>query len=180
MVATLGWLSVAMVVVGVGLWWTLRLRRVSSTLSTAVISVSLWIAACAVVVWRQDEPRTDWGGRSDLVRSLESLAWPRTSAPSPARAVVQPASTGVQAAPVESLVGGLEARLAAEPNDAEGWALLAQSYAFTSNEEAVERAVQRAVALGFDEAALRERVATAAHNAPAFDWVERAIRSPRR
>ena len=179
MVATLGVLSVAMAVVGVGLWWALRLRRVSSTLSTAAICISLWITACAVVVLRHDEPRSDWGGRSDLVRSLESLAWPRTSAAAPTPAVL-PAAPGVQAAPVESLVGGLEARLAADPNDAEGWALLAQSYAFTSNEEAVERAVQSAVALGFDEAALRERVATAAHNAPAFDWVERAIRSPRR
>jgi cytochrome c-type biogenesis protein CcmH len=81
----------------------------------------------------------------------------------------------VQAATVESLVGGLEARLAAQPNDAEGWALLAQSYAFTSNEEAVERAVRRAVALGFDEPALRERVASVERRAPATDWVDRAI-----
>jgi cytochrome c-type biogenesis protein CcmH/NrfG len=76
-------------------------------------------------------------------------------------------------------VQGLEARLEVEPNDAEGWTLLAQSYAFTSNEEAVERAVRRAVELGVDEAMLRERVAGAKRRAPPVDWVEEALRAGR-
>jgi cytochrome c-type biogenesis protein CcmH len=72
-------------------------------------------------------------------------------------------------------VSGLEARLAKQPNDAEGWALLAQSYAYTSNEEAVDRAVARAVALGAEESQLRERVANAKRSAHPGDWVEQAI-----
>jgi hypothetical protein len=177
MLVTLSMLGVAMALVAAAVSWTLRRRNVPNTWSTAAICTALWLTASAVVALRHDEPRTDWGGRSELVRSLESLAWP--AAPAPAAVTTQPQPTaGVQAAPVDSLVGGLEARLAAEPNDAEGWALLAQSYAFTSNEEAVERAVQRAVALGFDEGQLRERVAMAGRNAPAFDWVERALNSP--
>jgi cytochrome c-type biogenesis protein CcmH len=73
----------------------------------------------------------------------------------------------VQAGSVESLVAGLEARLAAQPNDANGWALLAQSYAYTANEEAGERAIRRAVELGVDEQPLRERVALAKRSAHA-------------
>jgi cytochrome c-type biogenesis protein CcmH len=80
---------------------------------------------------------------------------------------------------VESLVAGLEARLAAEPDDAEGWTLLAQSYAYTSNEEAVERAVRRAVELGVDETMLRDRVASAKRRAQPVDWVEEALRAGR-
>jgi cytochrome c-type biogenesis protein CcmH/NrfG len=173
MLATLILLGVAMGVVGLAAWWLLR-RSLSSAQSMAAIAVSMWVAASAVLLWRLEEPRAELRGRSELVQSLDSLAWPDSSSTAPAAA--RPSSTaGVQAASVDSLVGGLEARLAAQPNDAEGWALLAQSYAFTSNEEAVERAVARAVALGFDERALRERVASAARHAPGLDWVDRAI-----
>jgi cytochrome c-type biogenesis protein CcmH len=82
----------------------------------------------------------------------------------------------VQAASVESLIGGLEARLAAQPNDAGGWALLAQSYAHIANEEGSEHALRRAVELGSDETALRERVEAAERGAQPIDWVERALR----
>jgi cytochrome c-type biogenesis protein CcmH len=80
---------------------------------------------------------------------------------------------------VQSLVAGLEARLAEQPDDAEGWVLLAQSYAYTSNEEAVERAVRRAVDLGVDEQMLRDRVASAKGQARPVDWVEEALRAGR-
>ena len=63
------------------------------------------------------------------------------------------------------MISGLEARLAAQPNDANGWALLAQSYAYTADEAALERAVKRAVELGVDEQSLRERIAGAKPNA---------------
>jgi cytochrome c-type biogenesis protein CcmH len=81
----------------------------------------------------------------------------------------------VQAGSVESLIGGLEARLAAQPDDANGWALLAQSYAYTSDGEAAEKAVQRAVELGFDERALRDRVASAERRAPVGDWFDHIL-----
>jgi cytochrome c-type biogenesis protein CcmH/NrfG len=129
MLATLGILSVAMAVVGLAAWWALRQRAWARAQSAAIIAVTMWVTASAVVAWRLDEPREAPVGRSELVRSLESLAWPDVSPASRAPAPKTPAAStaGVQAATVESLVGGLEARLAAQPNDAEGWALLAQS-----------------------------------------------------
>jgi cytochrome c-type biogenesis protein CcmH len=67
----------------------------------------------------------------------------------------------MQAAPVSSLVGGLEQRLAAQPNDADGWALLAQSYAFMGDAAAADGAIKKAAALGVDERELRARVDSA-------------------
>jgi cytochrome c-type biogenesis protein CcmH/NrfG len=180
MLGTVAVLGIALTVVGIAAWWLLRQRSMSSAQSTAIMAVSMWVTASAVVAWRLDEPRAEARGRSELVQSLDSLAWPDASSSAPAPVATLPSSpAGVQAGPVESLVGGLEARLAAQPNDAEGWALLAQAYAFTANEEAVERAVQRAVALGFDEPALRDRVASAERSAPRVDWVDRAIGAQR-
>jgi hypothetical protein len=142
----------------------------------AIVGVAMWATASAIVWWRGADSSAGSGefrGRSPLVRSLDSLAWPEGStAPKPA---VSPPAAGVQAASVESLIGGLEARLAAQPNDGNGWALLAQSYAYTANEEAVERAVQRAVALGFDERALRDRVASTKRSAAPGDWFDRLV-----
>jgi hypothetical protein len=175
MLVTLGVLGVALAGVGAAAAWLLRSRDLSRGQSVATIAVATWLTAMAVVAWRHDEPRA----RSELVQSLDSLAWPSepraVAPPMPPPASARSSATGVQAPSVESLVGGLEARLAATPDDAEGWALLAQSYAYTANEEAVERAVRRAVELGFDEAALRERVDTAKRSARPVDWVERAI-----
>jgi cytochrome c-type biogenesis protein CcmH len=64
-------------------------------------------------------------------------------------------------APVESLIAGLAARLENEPDDAKGWALLSQSYAFLGDTAHAESALAKAVALGLDEAELRQRVAMA-------------------
>lgn len=64
-------------------------------------------------------------------------------------------------APVPSLIGGLARRLENDPADAQGWALLAQSYAFVGDPVQAEQALRRAVELGFDEAELRQRVASA-------------------
>jgi cytochrome c-type biogenesis protein CcmH len=59
------------------------------------------------------------------------------------------------------LIDGLKLRLAADPNDARGWALLAQSYAFIGQADLAEQAISHAVALGLDESDLRGRVASA-------------------
>jgi cytochrome c-type biogenesis protein CcmH len=156
----------------------LRARPVPLGTAVAVVTAALWMAGVGAA-WVVDEhaPR----GRSELVQSLDSLAWPAATQPAPvsARAPAASSGSGVQAGSVESLVGGLEARLAAQPNDANGWALLAQSYAYTANEEAVERAVRRAVELGVDERSLRERIATAKRSAHPVDWVEQALSVPR-
>jgi hypothetical protein len=171
----------ALAIVAAAVSWSLRTMTLSRGQSYATIAAAMWVTALAVVWFRHDEPV----GRSELVQSLDSLAWPsgqqvaRSVAPStttPGRS----STTGMQAGSVESLVGKLEARLAAQPDDAEGWALLAQSYAYTSNEEAVERALRRAVALGVDEASLRERVDGAKRSAHPVDWVQRAIGAPGR
>jgi cytochrome c-type biogenesis protein CcmH/NrfG len=133
-----------------------------------VVALALWVTGVSVA-WLVEV--NEASGSSQRAQALDSLVWPPTTEPPRAPA----AAAGVQAAPVESLLTGLEARLAAEPNDAEGWTLLAQSYAYTANEEAVERAVRRAVELGVDEAMLRERVTRAKRSAHATDWVEQAI-----
>ncbi len=86
------------------------------------------------------------------------------------------------APPVSSLVSGLQARLAENPEDAKGWALLAQSYAFMGDGPRAEEAIANAVKLGVDEADLRIRIglATQSPRTPIaserqLDWVQRAI-----
>lgn len=104
---------------------------------------------------------------------LESLAWPPTLTTQVTRPGAAPTLT--EAAPVASLITRLETRLAEQADDVKGWVLLAQSYAFTGNDEAAEHAVRRAVALGFDEQALRERVQLARREAQPVNWIEQAI-----
>jgi cytochrome c-type biogenesis protein CcmH/NrfG len=135
--------------------------------AVGLIALAAWLAAMAVA-WLMHRPA---GAHSELVRSMDSVAWPQT-ATSPlvpqAPAASQPPSGGVAVASVESMVGGLEARLAVRPNDAGGWVLLAQSYAYTADTEGAERAIQHAVELGVDEQALRERVQNARRSAHPF------------
>jgi cytochrome c-type biogenesis protein CcmH/NrfG len=148
-------------------WWSWqRTRPVSTGTAVAVITAALWVAGVSAA-WLVHE--NDARGRSELVRSLDSLAWPASAEPvrRSERAPAAASGAAMQAESVESLVGRLEARLAAQPNDANGWALLAQSYAYTANEEAGERAIRRAVDLGVDEQSLRERVAVAKRSAHA-------------
>ncbi len=127
-----------------------------------VIALAVWLLGVGVALLLDRAPE----GRSELVRSMGSVAWPvATQSPLVPRPVVRapatPSADGGRVASVESLIGGLEARLAAQPNDANGWALLAESYAYTADAAAVDRAIARAVALGADEQSLRERVSTA-------------------
>jgi hypothetical protein len=142
-------------------WWLLNARRMPLGNFVGVIGLAVWLAGVGVALLADKQPQ----GRSELVRSLDSVAWPvAPESPLVARAAARPPaapSNGGQVASVESLIGGLEARLAANPNDANGWALLAQSYAYTDDDAALEHAVKRAVELGVDEQSLRERVAGA-------------------
>jgi cytochrome c-type biogenesis protein CcmH/NrfG len=134
-----------------------------------------WLGAFALVAWvvgvgvkvhfdRSAESRV-----APAVAALPNIAWPssdRLASATGAQAAdagMPPAdgSTPVQVAPVSSLVGGLEQRLAAQPDDVNGWALLAQSYAFIGDTTAAEGAVKKAVALGMDEQTLRARVDSA-------------------
>src|SRR5215471_2007988 len=123
----------AVVFVAVSLWlWQQRRLRLKSWLGALVLVA--WVVGVGVKVHfdRQRDSRV-----SPAVAALPSIAWPSPDRPSASssRAAVSMApsndgSTPTQAASVSSLVGGLEQRLAAQPNDVDGWALLAQSYAF--------------------------------------------------
>jgi hypothetical protein len=95
------------------------------------------------------------------VAGIDTIAWPP-------RGTAPPASPGNGAAPVDSvdsMIVGLERRLEREPDDAKGWALLAQSYAFLGRQGDAETAMAKAVARGFGEADLRQRVSLAAREA---------------
>ena len=153
-------LAVAVAAVCGFAWWLLR-RDACRSATSSVSSVSRCgsqasASRCSSIGRRRD-------ARSSCVRSTRSRGRSPIQSPLVAPAATRPAPTaagnGGQVASVESLIGRLEARLAAQPNDANGWALLAQSYAYTADDAALERAVKRAVELGVDEQSLRERIA---------------------
>jgi cytochrome c-type biogenesis protein CcmH len=59
--------------------------------------------------------------------------------------------TGKKSASVTSLVGGLEARLAENPDDAKGWLLLAKSHDHLGDRDAAWDAYSRAKELGMSD-----------------------------
>jgi len=67
--------------------------------------------------------------------------------------------TGQKAASVTSLVGGLEARLAENPDDAKGWLLLAKSHDHLGNRDAAWAAYSRARELGMSDDSLEIKLA---------------------
>jgi cytochrome c-type biogenesis protein CcmH/NrfG len=155
---------VAVVFVAVSLWFWQKGR----------LELKSWLGALVLVAWvvgvgiKVHFDRAADARVVPAVAALPSIAWPssdRFGAATGARAAEpgSPAdgSAPVQVAPVSSLVGGLEQRLAAQPDDVNGWALLAQSYAFMGDATAADGAVKKAVALGMDEQALRARVDSA-------------------
>jgi hypothetical protein len=101
-----------------------------------------------------------------------SIAWPgmqQAKAPHPA------AGGEREAAPVSSLIDGLVKRLEKEPNDGNGWALLAQSYAFIGEQHAAEKATARAIALGIDETTLRERLEQIGDSSSRPSWIDMTL-----
>ncbi len=165
-------LAIGLAIGAYGAWWLLKARQMPLGNWIGAVALAIWLTGVSIVWLVQDKEPSHAAGRT---QSGASLAWPGTTeSPLP---TVGARDAGVQAAPVESLVSGLEARLAEQPNDREGWTLLAQSYAYTSNDEAVEQAVRRAVELGADEQMLRDRVASARRRAQPVDRAEQAIRA---
>ena len=84
-------------------------------------------------------------------------------APSPAGGTAnmqasQPAQQNDKAGSVTSLLAGLEARLAENPDDAKGWLLLAKSYDHLGRPQDARDAYDRAAALGMTDAALEGRL----------------------
>ena len=60
-------------------------------------------------------------------------------------------NSGEKAASVTSLVGGLEAKLAQDPDDAKGWLLLAKSHDHLGNRDAAWAAYGHAKELGMSD-----------------------------
>jgi cytochrome c-type biogenesis protein CcmH len=137
--------------------------------------LGLWVIGVGIKVYLARNPEP-----SSVVRIAQSISpsdWDPTGQPRRAETQAAGIETATQVAPIPSLLSGLEARLAANPNDANGWALLAQSYAFVGEFAKAEEAQARAVALGTDEQTLRERVNLAKRDPhPAGTWIERTIR----
>ena len=61
--------------------------------------------------------------------------------------------------PVGSLIGGLEARLAENPDDAKGWLLLARSHDHLGNDDEAWNAYSRARELGMNDETLELKLA---------------------
>ena len=113
----------------------------------AILLLVLTLAACA------ERPAPPALGDTDPVRE-----WLATSADQPS-----PASTptSTSAPPVNTLIVGLEQRLAADPSDVSGWRLLAQSHAYLGDMAAARAAAERAVGLGADSDELDALILTA-------------------
>ncbi len=73
-------------------------------------------------------------------------------------APTEASNPGNKLASVTSLIGGLEARLAKDPNDAKGWLLLAKSHDHLGNRDAAWAAYTRAQDLGMSDEALEIRL----------------------
>jgi hypothetical protein len=131
-------------------WWLIKTKRIGLANWAGSAVVVAWLAVAAVKMYSNR-----FGPSDDVDEMLTVVGNTSWSADEQAA----PAGTSVSnVAPVGSLIGGLEARLAANPADPKGWALLAQSYSFIGEGEKAEQAMQRAIALGFAEDDLRQRV----------------------
>lgn len=149
-------IAVSLLIVGfaaISLWLWQRRR----------VALKSWLASAALVAWVAGvgvKVHLDRSGGSapQRVAAMGDIAWPQDDVSIDSVAAARPQGPISEVAPVDSLVSGLEQRLAKQPDDAGGWALLAQSYAFMGNASAADGALQKAVALGLDEATLRARV----------------------
>lgn len=177
----------ALIVLALGgvLWLSPLGRRLHKGHLAGATLLVAWSVGAGIKIY-QDSSADDASALVSEARRVGAIAWQSGGATGD-RAGGRTATTGApaapaagvrNAAPVQSLIGGLEARLESNPDDAKGWALLAQSYAFVGDSAGAERAMQRAVALGMDATALRERVERATRatsQTPKGNWIEQAI-----
>jgi cytochrome c-type biogenesis protein CcmH/NrfG len=159
LIAALALIVVAFAAVSLWFWQAGRLRWRSWLGSAALVA---WVVGVGVKVHFDRAPQAS----SLAVRAVPSIAWPVEDSPGTGAATTPETSSqaGKQVGSVPSLIGGLERRLAEQPNDAAGWALLAQSYAFLGDTAAADAALRKAADLGMDEATLRARVDGATRN----------------
>ncbi len=79
-----------------------------------------------------------------------------------------PVASAGKLASVESLVGGLETRLASDPSDGKSWLLLAKSYDHLGRSEEARDAYDKAASLGTTDARFEMTLAQRAFTAE--DW----------
>jgi len=108
-----------------------------------VAAVAVLIAAFAAL---------GWFSSASPVASMQASTTHAT-ATSP-----QPAQGDRKAASVGALIGGLESRLAQDPEDAKGWLLLAKSHEHLGNISAARDAYARAKALGLEDLGLEAKL----------------------
>lgn len=158
-------IAVVAMVFAAASWWALAVARVDVKNWAGASALALWVAGVGIKALLDVTGEDDDAARAleaHATRPLaaaESLAWPVDPSATRARAGGAAAATeGPVASSVESLIAPLESRLAKQPKDVKGWALLAQSYAYVGDDAAAEKALSRAVELGMDEATLRARL----------------------
>ena len=133
-----------------------RLRRsriiASYSMITALVAVTLALTLRAMETNASpiSSDQTEWTGESTSVRS------PANQVPS-----------------VSSLIGGLEERLAEDPNDGRGWLLLAKSYQHLGRHEDARRAFAHAAALGETDDSSQRSPATMTPQAAMDIWGSR-------
>ena len=123
--------------------------------------LDLWVALAATVLAALGVAYS-WKGSAPL-----------SAMPAPTRADAAPHATGSDQA--NALVEGLALKLKERPQDAEGWAMLARSYAVLGRHAQALPAFERAMALRPDDASLREGYANSialAANVPAAAGVQ--------
>lgn len=107
------------------------------------------------------EPQSDAMHESSVAVSKTDLDAVRKWAGSQQQpAATEPTSDEILPS-VDSMLTGLEKRLAAAPNDLKGWTLLATSYAYVGRLDDARRAQKTAVALGADPNALEQQILAA-------------------
>jgi len=128
-----------------------RMTTTQRRLTPAIVVAALTLLGC-------EEPQTA-AVNNEIVYDGQSLSAVRDWVSSETDQEANPtASSATPAPPVGDMIGGLEDRLRANPDDLKGWSLLAQSYAFTGRMQEAADAVDRAVVLGADRASLEARV----------------------
>ena len=158
-------------------WWSLTVRKIDVRHWAGASVIVLWLAGVGAKLLVDASARRAHG--TDPVTAAASIAWPGTTAAASAPSTAETAQSSPPArgavGSVESLIGPLKARLAKQPKDPNGWALLAQSYAYVGDEQDADRAIARAAALGVDRKTLSDRVAAVSRERDHSNWISATL-----
>ena len=145
-----------------------------------VIAAVMTIGAMQFVLWPAARQKNSTGDRSHpgmvvAISAIPIVAFgvyagignPQAANAGPDAGGVVPIQTSTtqsgstkEVASIASLVGGLEERLEMNPDDAQGWLLLAKSYRHLDRPADFSRAYARAIGLGLNEPDLDDYLAT--------------------